>query len=100
MYRNLDSVAYVSILRDILDLFIKESYLTDLFLQQGGAAAHTSKFTSYYFVEKEIVELVWFAQLQDMNTKKNIWEKLALGAYKEGNKFDTLDDLCEYLQFE
>lgn len=52
VHSNMDSVAYVSMLENVLDPLIEEHCALGLIFRQESAAPHTSKFTRQHIMVK------------------------------------------------
>ena len=68
-------------------------YSEKFIFQQDGATNHTAKRSMEYLEAMGIEILPWPARNPDLNPIENVWGWLSNEIYKEGNQYNTVNDL-------
>ena len=97
VHGNINSEAYIQILKDSMVPSAGAAFGQDFVFQQDNAPCHTSKMTTNYLLCNRINVLPWPPQSPDMNPIEHMWDELERRLYKQ-EKATSLDDLYLKLQ--
>lgn len=93
MTTRMNSRKYTEMLEDSLVPFVDENHEEDLIFQQDNAAIHVSRESKSWFEARDIDLLPWPARSPDLNPIENLWGILAREVYKNGQQYETVQEL-------
>ncbi len=97
---TLNPLAYVKMLQDYLEPYIKAHHPNECIFQQNGAPAHSAKYTRDYFMDAQITDMKWPAHSPNFNCIQNLWGELSRRLYHGRRQFSSVEDLKEALWYE